>query len=311
MISFVFAHPHFLWFLLLAPLFVFIHFISLNYNKSKALPFANFQAIERFYNIEFFSKNFIALYFQIFILILIILGLAGMSVSFDTDTSSNSFVIAIDSSGSMTAQDISPSRFDVAKQASKNFVNDLPIGVNVGVIGFSGDALIYQNLVNDKNLIKSSIGEVEIGRVEGTNIYNAIITANQLFNDKNDGKGKSVILMSDGQINVGDAPLIIDYAKENEIILHTLAIGTSEGGLTSLNVVSKADSDFLKSLSFNTGGYFFEVGDINSFKESYSTIVEKGNFKVTLDITPYLLIAALMILLFYWISYSLKFKSFP
>ena len=311
MVSFVFAHPHFLWFLILAPIFVFIHFFSLNYNRSKSLPFANFQAIERFYGIEFFSKNFLALYFQIIILILVVLGLAGMSVSFDADTSSHSFVLAIDSSGSMTATDLSPSRFEVAKGESKNFVNSLPVGVNVGVIGFSGDALIYQDLVNDKSLIKRSIDDVEIGSVEGTNIYNAIITANKLFTDKSDGRKKSIILMSDGQINVGDAPLIIDYATENDIVIHTIAVGTTEGGVTDLNVVSKADIDFLKAISFETGGQFVTADDFESFEEAYPTILEQMNLKVTLDLTTYILMVSLVLQLLYWISYSLKFKSFP
>lgn len=311
MVSFIFSNPQYLWFLILIPLFVFVHFLSLTYNKGKAMPFGNFQAIERFYGIEFFSKNFIALYIQLFIVLLLTLSLAGMSISFNTDTSSYSFVLTIDTSGSMTARDLLPSRFDVAKESSKNFVNNLPIGVNVGVVGFAGDAKIYQRLVNDKFMIRRSIDEVELGRVEGTNIYNAIITANQLFNEKNDGKRRAVILMSDGQINVGDAPLILDYAKKNNLTIHTIAVGTQEGGTTNLNLVSKADIDFLKSLAFNTNGYFFEATNLEQFKESYSMLIEKGHSKVTLNLSPYLLIISLLFLLFYWISYSLKFKSFP
>lgn len=311
MLSFVFNHPYYLWFLILIPLFILVHFWSLTYNKSKALPFGNFQAIERFYGIEFFSKNFIALYLQIAIVLLVVLSLSGMNVSFNTDTSSHSFVMAIDTSSSMTAVDLIPSRFEAAKEASKDFVNALPLGVNVGVIGFSGDSKIYQRLVNDKFSIRKSIDEVELGGVEGTNIYNAIITANQLFNEKNDGKRKSIILLSDGQINVGDAPLIIDYAKKNDLTIHTIAVGTIEGGSTDLNLVSKADIDFLKSLSFNTNGYFFEAKNLKEFKENYINLIEKGNLQVKMDLSSYLLIFALFLVLIYWISYSFKFKSFP
>jgi hypothetical protein len=49
--------------------------------------FANFEAMERFYDVEFFSKNFMALYVNILILILIIFALAGTVFSFNANTS--------------------------------------------------------------------------------------------------------------------------------------------------------------------------------------------------------------------------------
>ena len=63
----VFLYPKFLAFLLLIPLFVFVYFFSLIYNKKKAIVFSNFEAMERFYDIEFFSKNFLALYLNLIV----------------------------------------------------------------------------------------------------------------------------------------------------------------------------------------------------------------------------------------------------
>ena len=62
MVSFNFVYPFFLWFLLVVPLFFLIYFSSFMYHKKKSVVFSNFKALERFYGIEFFSKNFISLY---------------------------------------------------------------------------------------------------------------------------------------------------------------------------------------------------------------------------------------------------------
>ena len=58
----LFLYPKFLMLLLLVPFFIFVYFFSIAYNKKKAVLFANFEAMERFYDVEFFSKNFLALY---------------------------------------------------------------------------------------------------------------------------------------------------------------------------------------------------------------------------------------------------------
>ena len=59
MVSFLFLYPKFLFLLLIVPLFVVIYFFGILYNKKRAIVFANFQAMERIYDIEIFSKNFL------------------------------------------------------------------------------------------------------------------------------------------------------------------------------------------------------------------------------------------------------------
>ena len=51
-------------------------------------------------------------------------------------------VMAIDTSLSMQAEDISPSRIDGAKQAAVEFVQDLPSEINLGLVSFNGVATV-------------------------------------------------------------------------------------------------------------------------------------------------------------------------
>jgi len=304
----LFLYPKFLLLLLLVPFFILIYFFGLVYNKKKAVLFANFEAMERFYGLEFFSKNFMALYLNIGVVVLIVFALAGTSVTFNADTSLFSYVIAVDTSESMAATDIAPNRLAAAKNEAKGFVDSLPWGVEVGVIGFSGDAEVYQKPVTSKIKLKMAIDELEFGKITGTNIYNALISANKLLEGR---KLKSIILISDGQLNIGDAPQIIRYARQNNLVINTIAVGTKEGGEMETGTISRVDEKFLESLAFNSGGKFFRVEDAGGLKESFASLIKATNKKVRIDLTLYLLIAAITLLTLLWILYNFRFKVVP
>ena len=308
MVSIAFLYPKFLTLLLLVPFFIFVYFFGIIYARKRAILFSNFEAMERFYDVEFFSKNFVALYINLGILILLILAVSGTSLSFDADTSSYSYVIAIDNSQSMAAVDVLPNRFEVAKSEAKKFVDLMPVGVEIGVIGFSGDATVMQNLDTSKLMVKMAIDNLDYGLVHGTNVYNALITANKLFDER---QMKSVILIGDGQINVGDAPQINRYANRNNLVVHTIAVGTSDGGEDVFGLISQADEDFMKALAFNTGGKFYRAIDEETFEDAIHHLIYETNRKVTFDLSFYLLLAAVVLFSLNWIFYNLRFRVAP
>ena len=303
-----FLYPQFLIFLALVPAFVVVYFFSIIFNKKKAILFANFEAMERFYDIELFSKNFAALYVNLFILILLIFSLAGTAVSFNVDTSEFSYVVAIDTSSSMATADVSPNRLEVAKAEAKQFVDMLPVGVDIGVIAFSGDSLVLSELDNNKVKVKMAIDSIDFGKVQGTNIYNALISSNKILGI---GRKKAILLVSDGQLNVADAPQIIRFIERNNLIVNTVAIGTEEGGETPFNTISTVEVDFLKSLAYNSDGEFFMVESGDDFRNSMNELVGETNKEIEIDLTFYLLMAAIVIFSLLWVFYNLRLKIIP
>lgn len=303
-----FLYPKFLTLFFLIPFFVFVYFFSIIYNKKKAVMFANFEAMERFYDIEFFSKNFMALYMNLGVLLFLILALSGTSISFNADTSTFSYVIAVDVSSSMATNDVLPDRLSAAKIEAENFVDLLPVGVEVGVLEFSGDVSVLQSLDSSKLKSKMALDSIDFGKIQGTNIYDAILAANNLFDLR---QAKSVVLISDGQVNIGDTSRIINYITRNNLIINTIAVGTEEGGLTEYNTVSKVDEDFLKSLAFNSGGKFFRVQSGEDFSTSFDSLIHGTNKKITIDLTFYLLLTAIFLFSILWILYNLRFKVVP
>lgn len=306
MIQVSFLYPQLLLLLLSIPLFILIYFLGGLYNQRKSLVFPNFDAMKRISGGEVFSRNFIILYSNILILGLLVLGIAGMTLVLDTRSSSFSYVFAIDNSGSMATTDVLPNRLQAAKGFAKKFVDKLSL-VEMGVIEFSGDAVIRQELDASKLKTKLAIDSIEFGEIGGTNIYNAVIGANKLFGTK---KLKAIILITDGQSNVGGVDKILSYANRRSIIIHTIAVGTVEGGEGSLGFISKLDEDFLKALSFNTGGRFFSAQDAGELDEILFDL-GRTTITISLNISTYLLIGSLVIFLFNWILYNFRFKTMP
>jgi Ca-activated chloride channel homolog len=304
----VFLYPKFLSLLLLIPFFIFVYFLGLIYSKKKAMVFSNFEAMERFYDIELFSKNFFALYINLLVVILLIFTLAGTGVQFVADTSDFSYVIVVDTSTSMSSDDFNPTRLEAAKDSAKKFVNLLPVGVEIGVIEFSGDARILHTLDSNKFKIKMAIDAIDYGEVQGTNIYNALLAADKLFEDR---QIKAAILISDGQLNVGDVPRIINYINRNKLVVNTIAVGTDEGGVTGFNVISEVDEDVLKSLAFNSGGEFFRVKDVKDFDLLFDTLMTETKKEVTVDLSFYLLLGTIAMFTLLWVLHNFRFKVFP
>lgn len=283
---FSFTHPQYLFLLFIIPLFFIIHFYSLGNKKRVALNFANFDAIARIKGIDFFSKNIINLILNSLLILVLVFAVSGLTVQVSKSASSFSFVIAIDTSESMEANDFYPDRITVAKEVATDFVDKAPLGVKIGIVSFSGNTFIEQDISDDKIEIQNSINGVEIEGWGGTDLYEAVIASTKLLEKE---EHKAIILLSDGQINVGKLEGIIDYAQKNNVIIHAIAIGTKEGGETPY-AISKLDEDSLKSISYNTGGDYFLAEDKDVLSQSFLDILKLTKKKVSINLFNYLVL---------------------
>ncbi len=305
MASISFVNPSYLIFLLLIPLIIFIHIISLKTTKTTALKFANFEAIAKIKGIDFFSKNLLILSLSIIVVFVFIMALAGLTIHIDVNASSYSFVIAVDTSQSMEADDIEPSRLEAAKEAAKNFIDILPFGTKIGIVSFSGNALIESDMTETRINAKSAVDNIEISDISGTDIYEAVITSSNMLKGED---ARAVILLSDGQSNVADPEQIISYANRNNVVIYAIAVGTEEGGATSYGV-SKVDEEFLKSLAYNTDGQFFRAISKEELIDSFSNTIITTKKKIGINMKDYLLIAGIVLFALEYILINSRYKQ--
>lgn len=303
----MFLRPVYLIFMFFVPLIVLIHFVSIRIKKKHALRFANFDALARIRGIDIYSKNITTLILSCFVVVLMASSLSGTVIKIERNISVYSFVLAIDSSKSMEATDMIPNRLDVAKKTAILFVENTPIGTKTGVLSFSGSSLIEQGITNDKSLVNGAINNVNITSIGGTDITEAVVTGVNLLVGEESG---AIIILSDGQINVGRVGYAIDYASRNNIVANTIAIGTVVGGNTSYGY-SKLDEDSLRAISLGTNGKFATASNEDELKRAFEDIVSLKSGVVSLDISIYLLVAALLIFILEFTLINTKNRMFP
>lgn len=288
-----FTRLSYIYLLFLIPILVFFHFYNIRHIRSKSVKFANFEAMARIKGIDLYSKNIVTLILDILLVLSLVFSLAGLTLYMNIDSSKFSYVVAIDSSESMEAIDLSPNRFEIAKINSIEFINKLPRNSKIGFVTFSGNTKIEQEMTTNKELLKNAITNAKTTSFGGTDLLEAVTISSFLLKNE---EYKSIILLSDGQINVGNMNEVVKIATDEGIVVYTFGVGTLGGGATKYGI-SKLDEDSLKSLAYHTSGEYFLVSNPDSMKSSFYKIVEVAKRLGPIDLSIYLIILAMGIFL--------------
>jgi len=316
---FTFDHPVYLWYLLSIPLLIVTHYAFLKYTRRRALKFANFQALKRVTDDKVVTKNHIILIVRAMIILCLIFAIAGTTLWYKGKTNNNDFILAIDTSSSMTAQDFKPDRIEAAKSYLNTFVDNLNSEANIGVLSFSGVAFIEHLPSSNKNEIKTAISGIQAAQVGGTDIAGAIVTGtNMLIGSKN---GKLMILLTDGSNTVSyftKDPIdeAIKYAKSNNLIIYTIGLGTVGGPIGYLpeyyNVSSVFDETALQKIANETGGTYYYAGNNQELDATYKDILtntKEAYIAVPMDLI--LALTALIVIFVEWGMISTRFRGLP
>ena len=186
-------------------------------------------------------------------------------------------MLAIDTSLSMEANDVSPSRIDAAKAAATSFLKSLPDGVRVGVVGFDGSSHILLDPTSDGAAVQRTIDRLQLG--EGTAIGEAVFSALEAINTPDpaatdggsapsttapkpeDGKlTGAIVLLSDGETTEGRPnDEAAKAATAAGVVVNTIAFGTDSGVVTGPDgsqIPVPVNRDALRTLADQTGGTY-------------------------------------------------------
>lgn len=305
--NFTFLHPQYLFFLFAIPILFFIHFLALSNKKKKALKFANFDAIAKIQGVDFFSKNVIILVLNVLVVVALSFAISGLTMHTTMKSSAFSYVVAIDTSQSMQAKDMAPDRLAVAKETARDFISKAPVDVDIAVISFAGSTTIEKDLTDRKDELLQAVGLITISGFGGTDLNEAVLTSSNILKF---ASAKAVIIMSDGQINVGSVDDAIEYANDHDVLVHTIGLGTEEGGSTGYSY-SKIDEDSLKSLAYETGGVYYRAADKANLTAALDQVYEITDRKVAIDLFEYLLIFAFVLVVVSFFLSNTRYINLP
>jgi Ca-activated chloride channel family protein len=215
--------------------------------------------------------------------VLFLLGMTALLVSLarpslvlavprtDTDV-----VLVIDTSGSMAATDLSPTRLGAATSAAQSLIDALPDGARVGVVSFSQTASVVAPLTSDKTQADNALDTLSPGG--GTAIGDGLNAAlNQLAQRPADAQGQRppgmVILLSDGESNFGSTPAsAAARAKQQGVQVDTVGVGQRGTQAYVDRQAVGLDESTLKSIASTTSGQYFYAADANQLAQIYANL---------------------------------------
>lgn len=206
-------------------------------------------------------------------------------------------IIGVDVSRSMLTEDVLPNRLGLTKSVIELLLNRLE-GNRVGIITFAGIAFYQCPLTVDIKAAKYMLSFLDTDTVPypGTKVGDCIAETLRVFK-KYGGMSKVLLLFTDGEDHNSEIDIYLNEAKKNNIIIHTVGVGTPQGRPIPIRdangiivdykkdrrgniVTSKLNEQLLIKISQETGGKYFSLasnnlmvvdyllGEINSYKKS-------------------------------------------
>jgi len=153
-------------------------------------------------------------------------------------------VVAIDTSKSMLATDIAPSRLERAKLAALELMQDAKTD-RMGLVAFAGLAYLQCPLTIDDVAFQQSVQSLNVNTIPqgGTALAEAINTALTAF--KEGDNYKVLVLFTDGEDNEEGALEAAQRAAKEGLKIFTVGIGTAEGELLRITDAN-GNSDYVR-----------------------------------------------------------------
>lgn len=212
-------------------------------------------------------------------------------------------LIAIDTSGSMAAPDVPPTRLEAAKAAAVAFVDQLPDTVNVGVVSFAGSSAVVAAPSTDHNQVQQQISALQLaggGTAIGESVFASVDQIEAMIADAGGEPVPSrVVVLSDGSNTAGRSPdAAARAANQAGVPVSTIAYGTEDGVMPNARGGTRVpvDGETLAQLADSTGGTAYTAETGEELRDVYTDIGSSIGWRTEQrEVTPYLAALALLI----------------
>ena len=197
-------------------------------------------------------------------------------------------IIAMDISNSMMAEDITPSRLDRSKMMVENLVDHFT-NDKIGLIVFAGDAFVQLPITSDYVSAKMFLSSIDPSMMatQGTDIARAIDMATHSFTQE-EGIGKAIIVITDGEDHEGGALEAAKAAKDAGMRVYVLGVGSTKGSPipipgtgdymkdnTGNTVMSALNEDMCRQVAQAGGGAYIHVENNSAAQDQLDKELDK------------------------------------
>jgi Ca-activated chloride channel homolog len=237
------------------------------------------------------------------------IGAARPQATVPEASSSATIMLALDVSGSMCSTDVKPNRITAAEQSAGAFIRSQAGGPRIGIVVFSGTAVVLVPPTNDTQQLLNALGGLSTGG--GTAIGEGILTSLDAIAQvdpsvaptgatvkRNLGAGYAddvIVVLTDGSNNRGvDPPVAAKQAAARGVRVFTIGYGTDNpaelacsatqfggyggglagGGLGGGGGGNPFDADYsaLMQISKATGGAFYRAQDASQLSSALAKL---------------------------------------
>ena len=197
-------------------------------------------------------------------------------------------MIALDISNSMLAQDVQPSRLAKAKRLVAQLVEKMQ-NDKVGMIVFAGDAFTQLPITSDYISAKMFLESIDPSLIskQGTAIGAAINLGIKSFTPQ-EGVGRTLIVITDGENHEGGALEAAKAAAEKGIQVNVLGVGFPEGApipIPGTNeyrkdrnnevIVTRLNEQMCQEIAKNGKGIYARVDNTNNAQKIIAKEIDK------------------------------------
>ena len=332
--SLSFDAPHRLWLLLIPVAMVVAYFLMQRRRGSYAVKFTNVELLDTVAPDRPGWRRHLPALLLLFALVVGAMGFAKPARAEEVATKGGVVMLAVDTSLSMEATDVTPSRIDAAKEAASAFLKSVPEGIRIGVVGFDGSSHVLLDPTTDTAAVQRTIDRLQLG--EGTAIGEAVFSALEAINtpdaaSNGDSSTPSttaaprstdeeltgaVVLLSDGETTEGRPNDEAAKAAEAAgVAVNTIAFGTDSGVVTGpdgTQIPVPVNRDALKTLADDTGGTYFSAFTADQLKQVYEKLGESVEREtVRHEITDWFTFAAMALAVMAGIGSLIWFSRLP
>ena len=288
---FRFADPTYLYLLAVIPVLAIIRFLTYRNQKKRLRKFGDPKLLRSL--MPDVSRFRPAVKFWILqgALALLVVMLArpqfGTKISNEQRTGIET-IIAMDISNSMLAEDIVPSRLDRSKMMVENLVDHFT-NDKIGLIVFAGDAFVQLPITSDYVSAKMFLSSIDPSMMatQGTDIARAIDMATHSFTQE-EGIGKAIIVITDGEDHEGGALEAAKAAKDAGMRVYVLGVGSTQGAPipipgtgdymkdnTGNTVMSALNEDMCRQVAQAGGGAYIHVENNSAAQDQLDNELNK------------------------------------
>ena len=240
---------------------------------------------------------------------LLLLAAARPVASVPLPWAKSTIMLAMDMSLSMRVSDVKPTRLAAAQEAAKLFLQELPKGIQVGLVTFAGSSQVVQAATLDREPLVTAINgfQMQLGTAIGSAIALSVAelfpdhgidlhalnkvykSQSRSLDDKNKPPPKqitpvapgsytsaAIILLSDGRRTIGvDTIEAAQLAAERGVRIYVVGLGTVDGATDmpeGMPIYLRLDEPTLREVARITGGEYYYAGTAEQLRSVYQNL---------------------------------------